>query len=355
MKDLKTVCVLGHFAEGKTLLNGQTIKTKIVTEELQRQFGESDVVKIDTHGGWKTLLKAPFQAFRALKKAENVIIFPAHNGVRIYVPLLALLRKLFRGRKLHYSVIGGWLPEFLESHKRLVKRLRAFDGIYVETEMMKKKLEEQGLKNASVIPNCKKLEILDAGKVKTTENPPYRVCTFSRVMKEKGIEDAMNAVSSINNKNGRHVFLLDIYGQIDADQTEWFDALKKSFPEYIRYNGLVAFDKSVEVLSEYDALLFPTYYEGEGFAGTIIDAFASGVPVIASDWRYNSELVKPYTTGILVKCKDPDELVSALQYLCENIDKWNEMKQECIKEADRYLPENALKELLVKIKDGERK
>lgn len=69
--------------------------------------------------------------------------------------------------------------------------------------------------------------------------------------------------------------------------------LQKKFPPYIRYGGSVPFDKSVNVLKDYFALLFPTYYEGEGFAGTLIDAYSAGAPVIviAFDWKYNSELV----------------------------------------------------------------
>ena len=31
---MKKVCVIGHFGFGENLLNGQTIKTKIVTKEL---------------------------------------------------------------------------------------------------------------------------------------------------------------------------------------------------------------------------------------------------------------------------------------------------------------------------------
>ena len=59
------VSVLGHFAQGKELLNGQTVKTKIITDELENQLGAEQVLRIDTHGGWKVLLKAPFQALRA--------------------------------------------------------------------------------------------------------------------------------------------------------------------------------------------------------------------------------------------------------------------------------------------------
>jgi glycosyltransferase involved in cell wall biosynthesis len=54
-----------------------------------------------------------------------------------------------------------------------------------------------------------------------------------------------------------------------------------------------------KVLRDYFALLFPIYYIGEGFAGTAIDAFSAGVPVIASDWKYNSEVIKE---GINVHC-----------------------------------------------------
>lgn len=48
--NMKKVCVIGHFGFGENLLNGQTIKTKIVTKELDKQFGADQVVKIETHG-----------------------------------------------------------------------------------------------------------------------------------------------------------------------------------------------------------------------------------------------------------------------------------------------------------------
>ncbi len=34
-----------------------------------------------------------------------------------------------------------------------------------------------------------------------------------------------------------------------------------------------------------------------GFAGTLIDAMAAGVPVIASNWKYNPEIVIENVTG----------------------------------------------------------
>ena len=179
------VSVLGHFGRGETLLNGQTVKTKIITEELQRRLGRKQVLKIDTRGGWKTFLKAPFQSFYALKSSRNILIFPAQNGLRVYVPLLSFFRLFFKNRRLHYVVIGGWLPSFLTQRKSLTKVLKKFDGIYVETATMKDALETLDLKNVFIMPNCKKLNILKENELVYNTFEPYRLCTFSRVMKKK--------------------------------------------------------------------------------------------------------------------------------------------------------------------------
>lgn len=40
--------IIGHFGEGENLLNGQTIKTKIVTEELQNQSIEKSTKITET-------------------------------------------------------------------------------------------------------------------------------------------------------------------------------------------------------------------------------------------------------------------------------------------------------------------
>ena len=342
------VSALGHFGEGETLLNGQTVKTKIITEELQRRFGREQVLKIDTHGGWKTLVKAPFQTISALKNSRNVLIFPAQNGLRIYAPLLSFFRHFFKGRKLHYVVIGGWLPQFLTKRKGLAKALKNFDGIYVETGTMKSALEARGFENVFVMPNCKKLTVLSENELVYPQEVPYKLCTFSRVMREKGIEDAVRTVTKVNQSFGRTFFSLDIYGQVDENQTEWFDTLQKNFPDYIRYGGLIPFDKSVETLKEYFALLFPTYYEGEGFAGTLIDAYSAGVPVIASDWKYNTELVNE-NVGYVYKTRDNVALAKLLSAVATDPTMILKKKKPCLQEAEKYKIEKAVSVLLDRI------
>ena len=344
---MKKVCIIGHFAKGENLLNGQTVKTKIVTKEIVKELGKKEVSCIDTHGGVKALISAFRQALIALKYHKNIIIMPAENGLRIFAPLLVLLNLLFH-RKLHYVVIGGWLPEFLKKRKKLTKALMSFDGIYVETNTMRKALEIQEFNNVYVMPNFKDLNILKESELVYHHTEPYRLCTFSRVMKEKGIEDAVNAVKTVNEHFGRIVYTLDIYGQVDSAQTEWFNELKSTFPLYIKYGELVPFDKSVEVLKNYFALLFPTYYEGEGFAGTLLDAMAAGVPVIASDWRYNPEIVNE-KTGYVYPVHDNHAFVTTLISVGNNPDLLLSKKSDCLKEAEKYRAENVIQCLTSKL------
>lgn len=207
-----------------------------------------------------------------------------------------------------------------------------------------------GFENIIVMPNCKKLHILKEEELVYPQCEPYKLCTFSRVMKEKGIEDAVNAVKAVNEDFGRTVYTLDIYGQVDEKQTEWFENLQQDFPEYIKYGGLVPFDKSVEVLKYYFALLFPTRFYTEGIPGTIIDAYSAGLPVIASEWASHADVLS-CGDSITYKFADREELYQKLKYCFEHIDTINTCRKECLKSAEKFTPTIALQKLLLSI-DG---
>ena len=164
-------------------------------------------------------------------------------------------------------------------------------------------------------------------------------------MREKGIEDAVKTVTEVNQSLGRTVFSLDIYGQVDEGQMEWFETLRKTFPNDIRYGGVIPFDRSVETMKEYFALLFPTYYEGEGFAGTLIDAFSAGVPVMASDWKYNTEIVND-NVGYVYKTRDNIALAELLKSVALNPTMLLKKKTACLHEVEKYKIETVIKVLL---------
>lgn len=331
------VGIIGHFGGDHIFTDGQTVKTKILAEELEQIFGENSLLRIDTYGWKKHPLMLLINCIKAVRNSDHVVMMTDEGGIKI-IPWLLHACNIHRKARLHYIVIGGWLIRFLEKHKFLKTCLRHFDGIYVETRALMKGLTCLDFQNVTLIPNFKSISPLEERDLVFCGEMPYKLCIFSRVMKEKGIEDAVNAVKAVNSYMGKAVFALDIFGQVDPAQEEWFKSLNNDFPPEIRYRGVIPYDQSVTVVKDYFALLFPTRFYTEGIPGTVIDAYASGVPVIAAEWESYADIIVPDVTGISYPFGNSDKLREILVEIAKNPEKLNKMKINCLKKAQEYLP-----------------
>ena len=94
--------------------------------------------------------------------------------------------------------------------------------------------------------------------------------------------------------------------------------------------------ESYEKLSRYSCMLFPTYWQGEGFPGVIIDAYVAGLTVIATDWNMNKEVVEDGKTGIIISIKDSNALASAMLKMMENPELAATMSQNSLNKAKDY-------------------
>lgn len=340
---MKKICVCGHFGYGFDFYDGQTIKTKVITQSLISRYSEDSIFTIDTHNGIKNIFQLTFKLFSAMKQCDHMIILPAENGLLFIAPILVLFN-IFLNKRIHYIVIGGWLPNKVSKIPILKIFLRKFNNIFVETGSMHRKLNEMGLKNVNVMANCKNLNILENKDLIYAETIPFKLCTFSRVMKEKGIEIAIEAVESANKQLNCPFFSLDIYGKIDSNYTIEFNKLLNSSSDFIQYKGVVNYQNSVNTIKNYYLLLFPTFYEGEGFAGTILDSLAAGVPILASNWKYNREIITSDVGIILDNC-NVESLSNKLINISKNPLMINNLKRNCIDKAHNYTPQIALKKL----------
>ena len=339
-----TIC--GHFGGNKEFLDGQTVKTKNLYKALVNKYGDEQVNKIDTYN-WK---KNPFKMFlnciRASKNSENIIILPAHNGVKVFVPLFVILNKKHKFR-LFYDVIGGWLPSYIENKKNLIKNLKKIDKIFVETNKMKNDLEKMGFNNIEKLVNFKTIKPIKVENLKLKFSKPYHICTFSRVMKEKGIENIVNVVKKINKKEV--LYTLDIYGPVDDNYKENFEKLQSSFPNYIKYKGCIDSNLSTKIIQNYYLLIFPTRFKTEGIPGTIIDSYFSGVPVIATRWENVFDIVDDNKTGYVIDMYDDAQLEEKLLFC---LDKKNVvgLKENALIKAQEFVADAAIKNLIKYLK-----
>ena len=75
---------------------------------------------------------------------------------------------------------------------------------------------------------------------------------------------------------------------------------------------------------------------GEGISNTILEAMASGLPVVATDVGGNAELVSHGRTGEIVPAADPSALATSLLRLADNPALAQTMGQAGRAEAERH-------------------
>jgi glycosyltransferase involved in cell wall biosynthesis len=119
----------------------------------------------------------------------------------------------------------------------------------------------------------------------------------------KGVPEIIQAGESLDER-----LVVDVYGPLG------FGIRESAFSGRVRYRGVVDRDDVPAILSTYHALVLPSYYEGEGYPGVVIEAFAAGIPVVCTRWRALPELVDE-SCGILVAPRDAEELRDAMNAL----------------------------------------
>lgn len=340
--------IVGVYGEGQDFSGGQPVKTNLIIEGMQEIYGVDNVSTVNTFELKKNKFKFLKGIFLLVRSCENILILPARNGIQILAVMLLILNVFYK-RKLHYIVIGGWIGELLSNKKILIKMLDEFVGIYVETTKMKKDLNELGLNNVHVMYNYKVLERVPIEEINYNLATPYQLCTFSRVVKEKGLEDAIASVIEVNRTLGYEAFCLDIFGYIDSSYRDRFFEIIKGAPKYIRYCGTKKPTESVEVIKNYFMLVFPTRYKTEGIPGTIIDSYFAGVPVLSSRWDSFSDVIEEGVTGLGYNFKQKEDLVCKLIEIEKNPQEVIKMRLNCREIAQKYTKEHVLEKFVENI------
>ena len=342
--------VWGQFGGGGKIADGQAVRTTIITNELRRRYGVDAVHTVNTNAWRKNPLRFLLSSIKLLRKSVVFIIAPADNGFKVFVPILDFFNRFYK-RRILYVVIGGFLPGLLKAKTKYVKMVNRFAGSFVQTDNIRKDLAGLGVEKLHILSNPKRLNTMKEDEVKVIKGEKIKICVFSRIYADKGVEDAIEAVKLANKKLGGEYVSLDMYGLVPESYKERLRELLQQNEGLAQYKGIIDYDKTVETLSSYFVMLFPTYYHGEGFPGNVIDAYNSALPIIATDWLYNSDVVLDNKTGLLVPVKNPEALSDAIVKLYNNRELRQELAINSLREAPKYAPESVLAEFYELIDD----
>lgn len=336
---MKSVLVVGYFGYQTKKLNGQTVKTVSLYRLLSSYI--TDLKFYDTQE-FQVNKKSIFSMLKEVFRCKTLVYLPAHNNLKWIFPVIFIISSI-TGMRIHYFVIGGWLKEFLSDKPIHRWMLSKISGIHPETQFMKKELEEQyNYKNISLFPNFR---FFDKRKSDFTKEETLRLVFMARINRMKGLDMIFELGNFIRDNNLDEKISIDFYGPVFQEDKDYFERNLSCY-SFMRYAGLLQPEDIHYTLEKYDAMLFPTHYYTEGLPGSIVDAYISGVPVVATCWKHASEFIEDSITGIIIPFEDGQkEFDNAIIFLMSNRDKLLQMKMNARCKSLDFSAEYALSRL----------
>ena len=146
------------------------------------------------------------------------------------------------------------------------------------------------------------------------EPKDYVFCFVGRLVKDKGVNELIDAFIQISKKHLNAKLLIVGHTEVDLDP------LLPKTQHNIEFNERiieVGFQKDIRpYLAIADLFIFPSYREG--FPNVILQANAMGVPCIVSDINGCNELIKQGENGLIVPSKNSKILKEQIELLLEN-------------------------------------
>lgn len=243
--------------------------------------------------------------------AKMIRVAPHVDVISVHVPTLQLanvacaaliVARIFR-RIFVLRKFGGTDLDDLGRHARWLAEqvMKRSDITFAEAKGQCEDLRKRLSTEIFWYPNYRCTRRLQPGRHRVAARFIY----LGRVQDEKGIGEIVEAAGSLGGRCS-----VDVYGPYENRFDQ--EAINRS--PYVHYQGVLSNSEIPSALSEHGALLLPTYWNGEGYPGVIIEAFHMGVPVIATHWKFIPEIVDE-TCGILVEPGDARELASAMDRL----------------------------------------
>lgn len=312
-------------------LNGTSVSFQVFIDEVRRH---SDKVKIDVINSAqsqqkqdpKLLTLANFikigqvlwQVVKGISGSNLLFVIGSHQFLFTAGSFCLLIAKI-TGKPCYFRSFGfldGYYKN-LSPISQFVFRIvmRNLDGLFVETKLVYEELVDLIGTNVEWVPGYRKMpeslkRIQDAKKKKEGK---LRLAFLGHVREEKGVFVLLESLRTppINSNGSIHC---DIFGLVFQSIEDRFNAEVSHTPN-ATYKGVINPEDAVPILSQYDALVFPTHYQGEGHPGVIMEAMMAGIAVITTAHRSIPELVQDRVNGLLVPPLDSNGLAQAIHLI----------------------------------------
>jgi len=274
---------------------------------------------------------------------------------------VAVARIMRRHVVLH--IHGATFDEFYARSSRLVRRLigrglRSVNAVVALSGAWRDKLLAMSPRaRVCVIENAVQLQPREMHPVPGDDrgsrgcDGPCRFLLLARMDSWKGIDDLLEACARLHAE--RVSFMLTLAGPAGSAGNA------TSLPEKIRLLGLSACVEYVgevrgeakgHLLGRTDVYVQPSHNEGMPIA--VLEAFASGLPVIATRVGAMPEIINSGCEGLLVRPRDPAQLAEAMALLARDSEMRGDMGVAAHRLAESRFSAARLRDDLTRLYDA---
>ncbi len=262
------------------------------------------VIDINPANGGGFVLSYFIVLGKAIKEIwrHKCILFIGSDRVVVYIAPVILFMSMIAGRKFTLKKVGGGFDRFYEKNNPFVKRIirwlmRNAVATLFETKQLVYYFKDFG--KTVWFPNVRNFP-----ERKINQRLYSRKFAFiSQVKNSKGVIEILKAARELDDS-----YCIHIYGPIVDLKVP--DDLKHLFKTL--YQGPLRPEEVLSTIEEYDVIMLPTYYPGEGYPGIIIESYSLGKPVISTLWNSIPEIIEHEKTGLLIEPQNYEALINAI-------------------------------------------
>lgn len=211
-------------------------------------------------------------------------------------------------------------PKFIREHRRKLEEIFfTSEKVFVLSKWFKKVLLTNKLPGEKMVLLDKALphsspQRNEFCRQATVDINLLRFVYLGRISPAKGLHILLEALADLESKN----WSLAIYGYVEEESyLEKCRELAKKNRDKISWKGILAPEEVIQVLQQYDALIFPSLIQ-EMVGLVVMEAFAAKIPVIGSSAKGIAEQIKDGETGFLFENGNSTALRNILSRVIKN-------------------------------------
>ena len=298
----------------------------------------------------------------SVSKPDCIVVQTSHDSRAVArdLVLVPLIRRHVRTIVLQWhgsraDLVSGPGEQMLKRATRLL--LRGTDGVFL--------LSSEELACFRPLASDTRLEVVSnpfvplagtegrtGGPAPASEGSPARLLFVGRLLPEKGVFDALDALDLLVQRRPAH---LVIAGAGAAEPELERRVAARGLEPHVTLAGHLPPTSLAQQYADADVFVFPTYHPVEGFPTVIAEAMGAGLPIVTTPVRGITDHLRDGVNALFVPARDPRAVAEAIESLLADDELRGRMGDANIEAVEAFAPERVAREYLAalhRVMDG---